>query len=220
MEKDRVVAIDGPSGCGKSTVARLIAERLSYLFIDTGAMFRAIAVYQWTNNLSEIDLVKHLQIIKMEYHGFNDRLISINSKDLTDQIRKPEIAQIASTISQIKEVRTFLLNFQRSLVKNSFAVMEGRDIGTVVFPNSFCKFFLTANENERAMRRMKELNEKGIQIELSEILSDQKKRDLQDSVRSLAPLKKAEDAIEIDTSGISIEKVVKKMVAIVRERGI
>lgn len=208
----KVIAIDGPSGSGKSTVAKELARALSVLYIDTGAMFRAIA---YIADVQKIELVEgdglnlFLQSLKLEY-GINDsELIRINNIDLTDKIREHHVSKLASIISQLPSVRKFLLDFQRFLAMDKICVMEGRDIGTVVFPDSFSKFFITASVDIRAQRRLNQLRENGDQkITLEQIIDDVKKRDDTDINRSYAPLKKAEDAMLLDTSNLAMSDVI------------
>ena len=208
----QVIAIDGPSGSGKSTIAKELARHLGILYIDTGAMFRALAYVIDENKIETSHsetLKKFLSNINLEY-GISDKiLIRINGLDLTDKIREHHVSKLASIISQLPEIRTFLLNFQRKLAKDKVCVMEGRDIGTVVFPHSFSKFFITASVDIRAERRLKQLRENGDQlITLDQIANDVRKRDETDMNREVAPLKKAEDAMLLDTSKLSMNDII------------
>ncbi len=207
----RVIAIDGPSGSGKSTIAKEIAKELGVLYIDTGSMFRALAAVAFDLNIELVEgpkLKAFLDSLKIEYGISDSLLIRINGQDLTDKIREHHVSELASVISQLPSVRKYLLDFQRSLARNQICVMEGRDIGTVVFPDSFCKFFITATAEIRAQRRLNQLRESGDQtITFSKIIEDVLKRDETDTLRVLAPLKKAEDAILLDTSLLTMAEV-------------
>lgn len=207
----RVIAIDGPSGSGKSTIAKEIAKSLGLLYIDTGSMFRALAAIAYDLNIELCEGPKlkfFLESLKIEYGVSESILIRINGQDLTDKIREHHVSKLASVISQLPSVRKYLLDFQHSLALNKICVMEGRDIGTVVFPDSFCKFFITATAEIRAQRRLKQLRESGDQqITFEQIIEDVKKRDETDTLRALAPLKMAEDAILLDTSSLNMSEV-------------
>lgn len=208
----KVIAIDGPSGSGKSTIAKELANSLGVLYIDTGAMFRALAYIadQEKIDLTEgTSLINFLDSLKIEYGVSDSVLIRINGLDLSDKIREHHVSKLASIISQLPSVRKYLLDFQRSLALDKVCVMEGRDIGTVVFPDSFSKFFITASVDIRAERRLKQLRENGDQsITLEQIAEDVRKRDETDMNRSVAPLKKAEDAMLLDTSNLNMADVI------------
>ncbi|WP_419173281.1 (d)CMP kinase [Halobacteriovorax sp.] len=211
MTYSSVIAIDGPSGSGKSTVAKLLAKELGILYIDTGAMFRAIGL---AAHDADVDLHDHqavekfLKEIKLEY-GQADALVKVDGKDLSQRIREHHVSKLASIISQIPVVRTMLLDFQRSIAKEKVCVMEGRDIGTIVFPDAFIKFFVTASIDIRAQRRYDQLIEKGqSDIDLEQLIKDVKKRDEKDMGREVAPLVKADDATLVDTSEMDISKVI------------
>jgi cytidylate kinase len=208
----KVIAIDGPSGSGKSTIAKELARTLGVLYIDTGAMFRALA---FVANEQKIELsegpaiAEFLHSLKLEYGVSDFELIRINNQDLTDKIRDHHVSKLASLISQLPSVRKFLLDFQRSLALDKVCVMEGRDIGTVVFPDSFSKFFITASVDIRAERRLKQLRENGDdKVSLSQIIEDVKKRDETDMNRDFAPLKKANDAMLLDTSNLAMSDII------------
>jgi len=209
---DKVIAIDGPSGSGKSTIAKELAKFLKVLYIDTGSMFRALAYVcdqRGVNLNDEVQLNDFLKNIHFEYGVSDQVLIRIDGIDLTDKIREHHVSHLASVISQIPSIRNYLLDFQRKLAEDKICVMEGRDIGTVVFPDAFSKFFITASAEIRAQRRLNQLKEKGDQeITLEQIISDVKKRDETDMNRSVAPLKKAEDAQLIDSTELSLDKVI------------
>lgn len=211
-EYSQVIAIDGPSGSGKSTIARDLASALNVLYIDTGAMFRAIAYVadEQKIHLAEgEDLQRFLNSLKIEYGVSPQILIRINGEDLSEKIREHHVSKLASIISQLPSVRKFLLEFQRALALDKICVMEGRDIGTVVFPDSFCKFFITASVDIRAERRLKQLQESGDQtLSLEQIKDDVRKRDETDMNRQVAPLKKADDAMLLDTTELSLKDII------------
>jgi cytidylate kinase len=208
----KVIAIDGPSGSGKSTIAKELAHALGVLYIDTGAMFRALAYIANEKNIKLEEgsvLNDFLKSLKIEYGLSELVLIKINGQDLSDKIREHHVSKLASSISQLPSVRKYLLDFQRSLALDKICVMEGRDIGTVVFPDSFSKFFITASVDIRAERRLKQLRENGDdKISLGQIAEDVRKRDETDMNRTFAPLKKAEDAMLLDTSDLKMEAVI------------
>ena len=222
MTCEAVVAIDGPSGSGKSSMAKNLAEEMGLLYVDTGSMFRALALVAKKNGLpltSEGITSDFLNSLEIEYGISENELIKINGENFTNSIRDHQVSSLASQISQISNVRDFLRGFQRDLVKMKTCVMEGRDIGTVVFPKAFCKIYLTASDETRALRRLKQLQEKGeTTLELSDVLRDVRKRDEDDSKRSLAPLKQADDALFIDTTLMSTEDVLEKLKNIVLEK--
>lgn len=220
---DKVIAVDGPSGSGKSTITKLLAKNLNFLYLDTGAMFRALA---YKLNSLGIDFSKaelspdesakvedYLNNLDFQYAPSADVLICVDGEDLTRKIREHEVSQMASKTSKFPVVREFLKHIQRKIAEKSPSILEGRDIGTVIFPNAALKFFLTASSEVRAKRRLAQLKEQDgeVSFSLEEIQSDIEKRDAEDSQRSLAPLKKAEDAISIDTSDMEISEVVEKM---------
>lgn len=208
----QVIAIDGPSGSGKSTVAKELAKSLNVLYIDTGAMFRALGFFADQEKILLVEgegLSNFLNSIKMEYGVSSSVLIKINGIDLTDKIREHHVSKLASIISQLPSVRKFLLDFQRNLALDKVCVMEGRDIGTVVFPTSFCKFFITASVDIRAERRLKQLRESGDHsISIEQLKDDVRKRDETDMNRVVAPLKKAEDAMWLDTTELSLSDII------------
>lgn len=217
----KVIAIDGPSGSGKSTVTKTFAAKLGVLYIDTGAMFRAIALHAHENKIpfEEQALANFLKNVKIEYFGTSEKLVSINGVDFTQKIREHFVSELASKISSIGSVRQFLLDFQRSLVSQKMAILEGRDIGTVVFPDAFCKIYLSASSEVRAKRRMEELTNKGqIGFTFDSILKDINDRDERDKNRAIAPLKMAEDAVLVDSSNLTTEEVISKMIEIAKER--
>lgn len=210
-----IVAIDGPAGAGKSTIAKALALDLNYLYVDTGAMYRSVAYVCSLQNIDckdEASIQSVLENLEIEFVEKNsERAVYVNGVDVTDEIRNPNLYQILSMISAQPIVRNFLLKKQRAFAERFSMVMEGRDIGTVVFPNATYKFFLTACPEVRAKRRFLEFKHKGIQRDESVILEEIKARDLQDQTRAIAPLKKAEDSIEIDSSSLNAEAVVHEM---------
>lgn len=207
------IAIDGPAGSGKSTIAKLIAEKLDIEYIDTGAMYRAVALYKKENNLSLDQLIKNLNNINIDYKKGK---IFLNEKDISNFIRTEEISKLASEISKNNSVREKLVDIQRNLSKSKSVVMEGRDIGSVVLPNADNKFYVDASPEIRAKRRYEQLKEKGISADLKNIEEDIIKRDKNDKTRKNSPLTLVKDAKYIDTSYMSIENVIDKIIKIVR----
>ncbi|HRK01850.1 MAG TPA: (d)CMP kinase [Oligoflexia bacterium] len=218
-----VVAIDGPAGSGKSTVTHLLAKRLGFAHIDTGALYRAIA-YRATQMKTSLDdalaLGKIATSAKLSFQWLNDRnQIFLDGENVSSMIRTPEISMAASKISAYAPVRDALLQLQRDLgARPPGAVLEGRDIGTVVFPNAEIKFYLNASVDSRARRRMVELEEKGTFLDFEEVKRQVVERDKGDMERKVAPLKKADDAIEVDTTNMNVEQVVDFLFALVQER--
>ena len=212
MSKNLVIAIDGPAGSGKSTTAQLVAQKLGFVYIDTGAMYRAITHLAIRNNAlgnndKIIELAANSDIDLKFENGVTS--ISINGEDLTDKIRRLDVNENVSDVSKIEEVRKILVRKQREIgSKTTSVVMEGRDIATVVFPNADVKIFLTATIDERAKRRAKEYAENGTEILVTDIKENLKTRDQIDSNREISPLVKAEDAIVVDTSYVTIEEQV------------
>ena len=217
------IAIDGPAGAGKSTIARLAAKELGYIYVDTGALYRTIGLAASRRNLTVEDkdkIIAMLPEIKVEL-AFNDRqeqIVLLDGEDVSGLIRTPEISMMASAVSAIPEVRAYLLDLQRDMARTSNVIMDGRDIGTVVLPDAKIKIFLSASPECRARRRYDELIEKGMDVKYEDILSDVVARDYADSHRDIAPLKPADDAISVDTSGEDLETSVNKLLGIMRER--
>jgi cytidylate kinase len=215
-----VIAIDGPSGAGKSTVAHQLAERLGYLQIDTGAMYRAVAYLMHQGCIDPEDLAavecfcSDVDIRLDRTDGY--QRVFANGQEVTGQIRTPEMSLMTSRISALRPVREAMMQAQRRMGAQGGVVLEGRDIGTVVFPDADVKFFLSASAEERGKRRFMELAAKGEQVTLDSTIEAVMQRDQQDSQRDLAPLKMAEDAIEIDSSGKSVDEVLNIMVAACR----
>ena len=221
-EQNNIVTIDGPSGAGKSTISKLLAARLHYTYLDTGAMYRVVGLQVMRAGLDlEVQeareklapLLAELDLHLAPGEEGRETRAFLNGEDVSDAIRTPEMAMVASRVSAQPEVREKLTEMQRTIGNSGAIVAEGRDMGTVVFPNAIHKFFLDASPEERAKRRQKQLAEKGQQIELQEILEQILKRDADDSSRILAPLKPAEDAVIVDSSNMSIEEVVSFMLA-------
>ena len=226
-EQKNIITIDGPSGAGKSTISKLLAARLHYTYLDTGAMYRVVGLQVERAGLdleaegAREDLVQLLVGLDMTLapgEEGKDTRAFLNGEDVSDAIRTPEMAMVASRVSAQAEVRKKLTEMQRTIGKNGAIVAEGRDMGTIVFPDAMHKFFLDASPEERAQRRQKQLAENGQKVEFQEILAQIQKRDRDDSGRSLAPLQPAEDAIIIDSSEMSIDEVVSFMLAAVNKK--
>ena len=216
------VAIDGPAGAGKSTVARAAAQKLGYIYVDTGALYRAVGVYCLRKGIETTDAEKvgailseitvELKFIDGVQHVF------LNGDDVSNEIRLPEASMAASNVSAIPSVRAFLFDLQRDIAAKNNCIMDGRDIGTVVLPNAQVKIFLTADDTERAMRRYKELQEKGSTVTYQEVLDDLRVRDYNDSHREIAPLKPAEDSVIVNTTNYTLEESIAKIVSTVEEK--
>ncbi|WP_286311737.1 (d)CMP kinase [Romboutsia ilealis] len=211
--KNLVIAVDGPAGAGKSTIAKLIAEKLNINYIDTGAMYRAITYKCLQNNIDINNEKEVISIAKDCEIDFKDNNIYLNGEILKDEIRTMEVSNNVSNVAKIKEVRYLMVDVQRNIGKINSVILDGRDIGSYVFPNADYKFFLVATPEERGKRRYKELVNKGYDVNLEEIINDIIKRDEIDSNREFAPLVKADDAIEIDTTGKSINEVVQSVLS-------
>ncbi|MCF8060588.1 MAG: (d)CMP kinase [Bacteriovoracaceae bacterium] len=220
----KVIAIDGPSGSGKSTMAKKLAQSLGLLYIDTGAMYRALAYFAHKKNIPYEEGAKLLEFLiglDIQYGVSESQLIIINGEDLTKIIREHNVSALASEFSQIPIVRSFLLSFQRNLGEVEVCVMEGRDIGTVVFPDAFCKVFVTASPEVRARRRLDQLKERADASELTYegVLKDVIERDRLDTNRAVSPLKVAEGAIYLDTSEMEEDEVLQKLIETSRLKG-
>ena len=215
---NKEIAIDGPAGAGKSTIAKRVAEKLGLIYVDTGAMFRAIALYMTGKCVksNETDKVKEeLNNIRLDIVYENgEQQIILNDENVSKLIRNPEISKAASSFAQVPEVRERLLILQRELADKRPVVMDGRDIGTNVLPSAAVKIFLTADVRVRAERRYKELTDKGEKVNLEDIMSDIKSRDEQDMNRKVSPLVQASDAVLVDTSSLSIDEVVDAIIKI------
>ncbi|MDO4301434.1 MAG: (d)CMP kinase [Clostridia bacterium] len=216
------VAIDGPAGSGKSTVARLISKELGYIYADTGAMYRAVGLYCLDNGIGIFDdesIIKALPLININIEFDNGvQRISLNDKDVTEEIRTQSVAEAASKVAAIPEVRELLVELQRKIAENNKVVMDGRDIGTNVLKNARVKIYLDAEVEERAKRRCNELSEKGISFDYNNIIKEIIQRDDYDKNRKVNPLSVAEDAVVIDTTGLSIEQVKNKILEITKRK--
>ncbi len=221
--KNYAVAIDGPSGAGKSTLAQSMAKELNFVYVDTGAIYRTIGYYAWqkgidpTKGEAVAGLLPELNI-SMAYGEDGLQKMYLNGQDVTEEIRLPEVSMYTSHVAAVPEVRSFLLDMQRDMAEKQSVIMDGRDIGTVVLPNADVKIFLTASAEERAKRRFRELKQRGSHKDYGVLLVEIEERDYKDSHRSIAPLKAAEDAVTIDTTDLTFEESLAKLLETVRER--
>ena len=218
-----MVAIDGPAGAGKSTIARTVADRCGYTYIDTGAMYRAVALRALRAGLdvaADADAIGELAgRLRFEFRSVGEEQhLFVDGEDVERAIRTPEVGNLSSPTSAIPEVREYLVAAQRAMAERVPVVMEGRDIGTVVFPDALLKVFLTASPEERARRRYQQRIAQGEDADYEQILADQRERDLRDSTRAVAPLRKADDAVELDTDPLSIEQVVDRVLELLDDR--
>ena len=219
--KDLVIAIDGNSGCGKSSTAKVLAQKLKYIYIDSGAMYRAVTLFFIKHNIdlkNEKDVEEALKQIDISFK-YNIETTKnetyLNRKNVENEIRQMEVSNLVSPVSEISQVRRKLVEQQRRLSEGKGVVMDGRDIGTVVFPNADLKIFMTADLEVRAKRRQLELEEKGTKVELEEIIENLKNRDIIDSSRADSPLRKADDAYVIDTSNLTFEDQVNQILSLI-----
>lgn len=216
------VAIDGPASSGKSTISKFIAKETGFLYLDTGAMYRATTLAFLRNNISVDDasaIDELLENLVISFKNTEDgQLVFLNGEDVTREIRDLEVTRNVSEVSAIKAVRVKLVQMQREIAENHSIIMDGRDIGTVVLPNAELKIFLVASVKERALRRFRENQEKGIELSLEKLEEEIAHRDFLDSTRKESPLKKADDAIEIDTTSLSIQDVVSKITNLIQEK--
>ena len=214
------VAIDGPAGAGKSTIAKAASKKLGFIYVDTGALYRAIALNAVRNGALNDDekLVKMLDgtSVKLEFDESGNQCVILNGEDVSALIRTPEISMGASRVSSVPAVRAFLLELQREIARNNNVIMDGRDIGSVVLPNADVKIFLTASPECRAERRYKELIEKGESVTFEEVLADVNQRDYQDSHREIAPMKPCADSVIADNSDLTLEESVELIIKIVK----
>jgi len=216
------VAIDGPSGAGKSTIAKRLAATLGFVYVDTGAMYRTVGLAMLRRGIEASDkpaVIAALSDIEVSIaYAEGTQRVLLCGEDVSDQIRTPEVSMAASTTSAIPEVRKFLFETQQKLARENNVIMDGRDIGTVVLPNAKVKIFLSASVEDRARRRYDELKEKGMDVAFEDVLEDMKQRDYNDSHRDVAPLKPADDAVSVDTSGNTLEQSVALLESIVKEK--
>ena len=216
------IAIDGPAGAGKSTIARRTAQELSFIYVDTGALYRALAVFLVDEGISPEDTEKVGEAVKsvkvsIAYEN-GEQQVLVNGKNVTSRLRAEAVGNMASRVSAIPAVRAALLDLQRDLAKAHDVLMDGRDIGTNVLPDAELKIYLTASVETRAERRYRDLQEKGVEKALSEIRKEIEERDHRDMTRAIAPLKQAEDAVYLDTSHMNIDEVVEAIKKLYRER--
>ena len=217
------IAIDGPSGAGKSTMARRVAAELGFLYVDTGAIYRSVSLYAYRTGVDKEDAERIVALlpqvqIDMEYREDGVQHMMLNGEDVTNAIRDNEISLYTSSVSAIPEVRAFLLDLQRNLAATRNVIMDGRDIGTVVLPDATVKIYLTAAPEARAKRRWLELKEKGADLTEEQVLEDVIQRDYNDTHRSIAPLRQAEDAVLVDTTALDLEASYQLLLNTIRER--
>lgn len=217
------IAIDGPAGAGKSSLSKEVAKELSFIYVDTGALYRTIGLAASRKGLKKEDKAEIISMlndidVKLSFNDEGTQIVLLNGEDVSSFIRTPEASMFASAVSAIPEVRVFLLDLQRNMAKSDNVIMDGRDIGTVVLPDAKIKIFLTASPEKRAMRRHKENIEKGIDSTYEEVLKDVNQRDYQDSHREIAPLKPAEDSVLVDTSDYDFEGSKELLLKVIKER--
>lgn len=217
------IAIDGPAGAGKSSLSKEVAKELSFIYVDTGALYRTIGLAASRKGLKKEDKAEIISMlndidVKLSFNDEGTQIVLLNGEDVSSFIRTPEASMFASAVSAIPEVRAFLLDLQRNMAKSDNVIMDGRDIGTVVLPDAKIKIFLTASPEKRAMRRHKENIEKGIDSTYEEVLKDVNQRDYQDSHREIAPLKAAEDSVLVDTSDYDFEGSKELLLKVIKER--
>ena len=223
MDKQKVnIAIDGPSGAGKSAIARLLAKELGFIYVDTGAMYRAIGLYAQRLGYTPADaaaVADVLSDIRVDI-GYQDgaQHIYLNGEDVSAEIRTEAVSKYASAVSAVPEVRAFLLELQRTLAASNSVIMDGRDIGTVILPQAEVKIFLTADDRARARRRYNELREKGQDVVFEDVLENLRQRDKKDSERALAPLRPADDAVLVDTTDLDLAQSVEAIKAVIRRK--
>lgn len=216
------IAIDGPAGAGKSTIAKTVSKELGYIYVDTGALYRTVglnALRQGKNTKAEAEVVPTLDGLQVSLRFVNgEQRVFLGDEDVSEAIRQNEVSMAASNVSAIPKVREFLFGLQRDIAKNNNCIMDGRDIGTVVLPDAQIKIYLTASAEARADRRYKELTEKGQCVVYDDILKEIELRDYQDTHREIAPLKKADDAILVDTTELDLEGSIAYMLKVIKER--
>ena len=217
MKKNISVAIDGPSAAGKSTIAKMVAKKENFIYIDTGAMYRCVAYYCLTQKIDLNDekaveqAIEHIQI-----RLTSDNKVYLNDEDVSNQIRQDQVSLGASCVSKYQAVRSFLVDEQRKMAKAGNVILDGRDIGTVVLPNADLKIYQIASVETRAKRRYLENLERGLDADLETIKKEIEERDYQDTHREISPLKKAEDAVELDTSSLTLEEVVEQVLTLIQ----
>ncbi|MBM7623836.1 (d)CMP kinase [Sporohalobacter salinus] len=221
MQSDLVIAIDGPAGAGKSTVAKKVADRLGIIYIDTGAMYRALtleALRREINLNNEEKLSNLAQQIEIEFEKIDgEDKVLLNGEDVSQEIRSQKVSNYVSLVAKVSTVRKKLVNLQQRMARSKSVIMDGRDIGTVVLPNADLKIFLTASVQERTRRRYNELQTKGKVVEFDELKEEILRRDKLDKEREVAPLKKAKDAIELDSTDLTIEEVIDRIIKLCQE---
>ena len=222
LNKRLNIAIDGPAGAGKSTIAKMVSKKLNCIYVDTGAMYRAVALFFIKNGIASDDekrIAKEIEDIQVDIQfEAGDQKVLLNGKDVTEEIRAERVGNWASEISKYTLVREYLVKMQREVATKQDVVMDGRDIGTVVLPQANVKIYLTASSKVRAMRRYNELTQKGVFCDIHDIEQGIMERDAQDMNREISPLRQAKDAILIDSSNMTIDEVVEKIVSLARER--
>lgn len=217
------IAIDGPSGAGKSTISRAAAKLFGFIYVDTGAIYRTIGLaaklrgIDVSDNDTVISMLPELRI-ELRYNDSGEQCMLLDGADVSRDIRLPEVSMLASKVSAIPEVREYLVDMQRKMAELHDVVMDGRDIGTVILPNADLKIFLTAGAEDRARRRYEELLQKGVETTFESVLDDLVKRDEQDTMRAAAPLKAADDAVLLDTSGNTLEQSVSEVCRLISEK--
>jgi len=216
------IAVDGPAGAGKSTISRGAAKELGFIYVDTGALYRAIGLHALRLCIDSKDAEKvsaSLAEIKVELKfADGEQRVYLNGEDVSDAIRAPQASMAASNVSAVPAVRSFLFDLQRDIAAKNDCIMDGRDIGTVVLPWAQIKIFLTATPEERAMRRYKELTAKGVAAQYEQVLEEMKQRDFNDSNRAIAPLKPAEDSLTVDTTGLDLKESIDLVITLIKER--
>ena len=217
------IAIDGPSGAGKSTISRKAAEKFGFIYVDTGAIYRTIGLATKIHGVSLDDTAAVVALlptleIELKYNDAGEQHMYLDGNDVSRDIRLPEVSMLASKVSAIPEVRAFLVDMQRGMAEKYDVIMDGRDIGTVILPNADLKIFLTADVRDRARRRYEELHAKGMEKPFDEVLAEMEKRDEQDTQRAAAPLKAADDAVLLDTSGNTLEESIDEVCRLISEK--
>lgn len=217
------IAIDGPSGAGKSIISRKAAEKFGFIYVDTGAIYRTIGLATKIRGVSLDDTAAVIELlptleIELKYNDAGEQHMYLDGNDVSRDIRLPEVSMLASKVSAIPEVRAFLVDMQRGMAEKYDVIMDGRDIGTVILPNADLKIFLTADVRDRAHRRYEELRAKGMEKPFDEVLAEMEKRDEQDTQRAAAPLKAADDAVLLDTSGNTLEESIDEVCRLISEK--